>query len=129
MEYLVYANSTESFMTSPDSTDSQSTSPAEVASTQSLFNDVTTEVITSESPDEDDEEEDEPLPQEQRLMNKLMENYEFSVRPVKNASATVNVRMGLTLTQIFDMVSNSLNIIIIIKGFHTNMDKIITINN
>ncbi len=51
------------------------------------------------------DEADEILPVEQRLMNYLLRNYERSVRPVKNASDTVFVRMGLTLTQIFDMVS------------------------
>lgn len=54
---------------------------------------------------EEDEEEDDTIPVEQRLMNHLMKHYERSVRPVKNASDTVLVRMGLTLTQIFDMVS------------------------
>ena len=52
-----------------------------------------------------DNDADEILPVEQRLMNHLLRNYERSVRPVKNASDTVFVRMGLTLTQIFDMVS------------------------
>ena len=42
---------------------------------------------------------------EQRLMNNLLRHYERSVRPVKKASDTVSVLMGLTLTQIFDMVS------------------------
>ena len=42
---------------------------------------------------------------EQRLMNILLRHYERSVRPVKKASDTVHVLMGLTLTQIFDMVS------------------------
>ena len=54
----------------------------------------------------DQEDDNEPLPVEQKLMNHLLRNYERSVRPVKNASDTVHVRMGLTLTQIFDMVSN-----------------------
>ena len=45
------------------------------------------------------------IPTEQRLMNDLLTHYERSVRPVRNASETVIVRMGLTMTQIFDMVS------------------------
>ncbi len=54
---------------------------------------------------EEPDNEADVLPVEQRLMNYLLRNYERSVRPVKNASDTVFVRMGLTLTQIFDMVS------------------------
>lgn len=44
------------------------------------------------------------LPDEQRLLNYIMRGYEKSVRPVRNASTPVVIRMGLTLTQIFDMV-------------------------
>ena len=40
---------------------------------------------------------------EHRLFRKLMKNYEKSVRPVINSSTTVVVRLGITLTQIFDM--------------------------
>ena len=47
----------------------------------------------------------EDLPDEQRLMNYLFQGYERTVRPVRNASTAVVIRMGLTLTQIFDMVS------------------------
>ncbi|PVD19805.1 hypothetical protein C0Q70_20296 [Pomacea canaliculata] len=43
------------------------------------------------------------LPDEQRLLNYIMRGYEKSVRPVRNASTPVVIRMGLTLTQIFDM--------------------------
>jgi hypothetical protein len=32
-------------------------------------------------------------------------NYSNNVRPVRNASVPVPVKLGLTLTQIFDMVS------------------------
>lgn len=58
--------------------------------------------------DDDDEDEDEDggdSPTEQRLMRQLLRHYERAVRPVRNASDTVMVRMGLTLTQIFNMVS------------------------
>ena len=58
--------------------------------------------------DDTNNDGDDILPVEQRLMNYLLGNYERSVRPVKNASDTVFVRMGLTLTQIFDMVSKNL---------------------
>ena len=45
------------------------------------------------------------LPDEQRLLNYVMRGYEKSVRPVRIATTPVVIRMGLTLTQIFDMVS------------------------
>ena len=48
------------------------------------------------------------LPDEQRLLNYVMRGYEKSVRPVRNASTPVIIQMGLTLTQIFDMVSKIL---------------------
>ncbi|XP_062608981.1 neuronal acetylcholine receptor subunit alpha-10-like [Saccostrea cucullata] len=44
-----------------------------------------------------------PIPDEQRLMNHILRGYEKAVRPVQNASSAVIVKMGLTLTQIFDM--------------------------
>jgi len=53
----------------------------------------------------EEDEDDADLPVEQRLMNKLLRNYERSVRPVKNGNDVVLIRMGLTMTQIFDMVS------------------------
>jgi hypothetical protein len=34
-----------------------------------------------------------------------MRNYDNTVRPVKNASDAVVIRLGITLTQIFDLVS------------------------
>ena len=45
------------------------------------------------------------IPDEQRLMNFLFRGYERTVRPVRNASTPVIIRIGITLTQIFDMVS------------------------
>lgn len=42
---------------------------------------------------------------EQRLLRHLLDEYEKAVRPVRNASNTVVVRMGMTVTNIFDMVS------------------------
>lgn len=44
------------------------------------------------------------VPDEQRLLRHLFHGYERTVRPVRNASTPVVIRMGLTLTQIFDMV-------------------------
>ncbi|KAK5975701.1 Nicotinic acetylcholine receptor subunit type D [Trichostrongylus colubriformis] len=40
---------------------------------------------------------------EQRLLYHLMQDYEKAVRPVRNASHTVTVRLGMTMTNIFDM--------------------------
>ena len=62
-------------------------------------------ILAMDMRDDDWEYNDEHLPVEQRLMNHLLKDYERSVRPVKNASDTVLIKMGLTLTQIFDMVS------------------------
>ena len=44
------------------------------------------------------------LPDEQRLLRKILYNYDTAARPVYNASHTVTVQFGLTLTQISDMV-------------------------
>lgn len=48
------------------------------------------------------------IPDEQRLMNKILEDYNPASRPVYNASHEVVIYFGLTLTQIADMVSISL---------------------
>uniref|UniRef100_A0A8R1Y907 Uncharacterized protein n=1 Tax=Onchocerca volvulus TaxID=6282 RepID=A0A8R1Y907_ONCVO len=40
---------------------------------------------------------------EQRLLRYLLNHYEKAVRPVRNASNTVVVKMGMTITNIFDM--------------------------
>ena len=64
-----------------------------------------TEKIMLDDDDYAREEYDPDMPVEQRLMKNLLQNYERSVRPVRNATDTVIVKMGLTLTQIFDMVS------------------------
>ena len=40
---------------------------------------------------------------EQRLYTVLMHNYDSNTRPVFNASSPVNVTIGITLTQIFDV--------------------------
>ncbi|CAD5205802.1 unnamed protein product [Bursaphelenchus okinawaensis] len=45
--------------------------------------------------------------EEQRLLYHLMRTYERSVRPVKNASDTVTVKLGMTLTNIFDINEKS----------------------
>ncbi|KAH9493854.1 hypothetical protein DERF_014582 [Dermatophagoides farinae] len=40
---------------------------------------------------------------ERRLFNYLMRNYDNTIRPLKNASKPINIRLGITLTQIFDL--------------------------
>ncbi|XP_055336618.1 neuronal acetylcholine receptor subunit alpha-10-like isoform X2 [Paramacrobiotus metropolitanus] len=40
---------------------------------------------------------------EQRLLYTLLRGYEKSVRPVRNASTPINVRLGITLTHLFDL--------------------------
>ncbi|CAF4918226.1 unnamed protein product, partial [Rotaria magnacalcarata] len=44
---------------------------------------------------------------EQRLLYFLMKNYSNSVRPVRNASLPVPIKLGLTLTQVFDMIEKN----------------------
>ncbi|KAH6940067.1 hypothetical protein HPB50_024615 [Hyalomma asiaticum] len=43
------------------------------------------------------------LSHEKRLMDTLLRHYDASVRPVKNSSEPVIIRLGITLTQIFDL--------------------------
>lgn len=45
------------------------------------------------------------LPDEQRLFYTIMSGYEKAVRPSKSASDPVVVKLGLSLTQIMDIVS------------------------
>lgn len=42
---------------------------------------------------------------EQKLYKYLLLNYDSHTRPVYNAAHPVNVSIGITLTQIFDVVS------------------------
>ena len=42
---------------------------------------------------------------EQRLLDKILHDYNTASRPVYNASQKVTVKFGITLTQITDMVS------------------------
>ena len=44
---------------------------------------------------------------EQKLMDAVLQDYNTAARPVYNASETVTVKFGLTLTQISDMVSQT----------------------
>ncbi len=50
--------------------------------------------------------EDCKIPDEQRLLIKLLRGYETASRPVYNASHSVTIKYGLTLVQISDMVSH-----------------------
>lgn len=43
--------------------------------------------------------------EERRLVEYLMRNYDNSIRPVRNSNNPVVIRLGITLTQIFDLVS------------------------
>lgn len=45
---------------------------------------------------------------EKRLLNHLLNNYNLLERPVANESDPLEVRFGLTLQQIIDVVSNTL---------------------
>lgn len=44
------------------------------------------------------------IPDEQRLLEKVLTNYNSAARPVYNASKVVLVKFGITLAQISDMV-------------------------
>ena len=46
---------------------------------------------------------------EQRLLAAILHNYDSNTRPVMNASTPVSVKLGITLNQIFDVVSISFN--------------------
>jgi len=45
------------------------------------------------------------VPDEQRLIRHLLNDYDTASRPVLNASQTVVVKFGITLAQIVDVVS------------------------
>ena len=42
--------------------------------------------------------------EERRLFNYLMRNYDTNIRPIKNSSMAIHIRLGITLAQIFDLV-------------------------
>ena len=46
-----------------------------------------------------------PTQEESRLLKYLLSNYNKQVRPVYDHRGNVTVHVGITLTQIFDMVS------------------------
>ena len=45
------------------------------------------------------------IPDEHRLLEDILEDYDTAARPVYNASHKVTVKFGLTVTQLADMVS------------------------
>lgn len=47
--------------------------------------------------------EDQELPDEQRLLESLLGNYDPASRPVFNASDSVEVKFGFSLVQLYDM--------------------------
>jgi hypothetical protein len=48
------------------------------------------------------------MPDEQRLFYTLMTGYERAVRPTRKASDVIVVKLGITLTQIMDIVSDEI---------------------
>lgn len=50
-----------------------------------------------------DSDDEDRSTDEQRLLHHLLKQYEKAVRPVRNASNTVTVKLGMTMTNIFDM--------------------------
>jgi hypothetical protein len=48
---------------------------------------------------------EEEIPDEQRLLVKLLANYNSNVRPVMNSNDSVPVTFGISLIQVMDMVS------------------------
>ena len=48
-----------------------------------------------------------PRQDESRLLNHLLTNYDKRVRPILDAKKNITIYVGITLTQIFDMVSKS----------------------
>lgn len=45
--------------------------------------------------------------EEKSLLDKLMRGYDPDVRPIRNSSLAIVIKLSITLTQIFDMVSGS----------------------
>lgn len=59
--------------------------------------------LCAETVDSRERKNDKRATDEQRLYKYLMKNYDPNTRPVFNASHPVNVSIGITLTQIFDV--------------------------
>ena len=62
------------------------------------------------SPGEKDPVKAKQMQHESRLLHYLLKNYNKQVRPVLDHTENVTVHVGITLTQIFDMVRNILRI-------------------
>jgi len=63
---------------------------------------------------------DKRVPDEQRLLLKLMRSYDQSVRPVFNISTSVVVNFSLTLVQIMDMVRQTFQLKVVCGIEHIN---------
>ena len=50
-------------------------------------------------------QEEEQTNHERRLLEYLMRNYDNTIRPVRDAASPVVIKLGITLTQIVDLVS------------------------
>ena len=57
---------------------------------------------------------------ERKLVEYLLKNYDNSIRPVRNASHPVMIRLGITLTQIFDLVIK-VSLFMILQIFYIQM--------
>ena len=56
---------------------------------------------------------------EKRLIDFLSRGYDSDVRPVFNASHAVVIQLGITLTQIFDMVSGGVTALLMGRSMET----------
>ena len=59
----------------------------------------------SDGPSKNEVPLNQPRQEESRLLEHLLTNYDKRVRPVLDASKNITIEVGITLTQIFDMVS------------------------
>ena len=57
-----------------------------------------------------DENSTDGVPDEQRLLSKVLHNYNKNVRPVFRSNDSVAVTLGFTLIQIMDMVSGCVGV-------------------
>ena len=59
----------------------------------------------SDGPAKNEKPLNQPRQEESRLLGHLLTNYDKRVRPIRDPSKNITIYVGLTLTQIFDMVS------------------------
>ncbi|XP_074649950.1 neuronal acetylcholine receptor subunit alpha-10-like [Tubulanus polymorphus] len=70
-----------------------------------------------------DDMKEEDLPDEQRLVRRVFQHYDSSVRPVYNASRNVVVYIGMTLIQIMDMDEKNQVLVTNVWLVHTWKDQ------